>query len=136
MEKIERVDVVLTELQRSCLDAQNTAQNNLQDWLTGIVSKVQEVEVRRRTLVTTPLYLEARTATDVIPSGVHPKELDLTWLNKINFKSASTELDLLQRNVALERQNNPLKKDLLDQKVLLLEYKSSTEAKLEEARVR
>jgi len=57
-------------------------------------------------------------------------------LNKINFKSTSTELELVQRNTLLERENKQLKKDLLEQKLLLLEYKSSTEAKLEEARVR
>ena len=32
--------------------------------------------------------------------------------------------------------NKQLKKELLDQKLLLLEYKTSTEAKLEEARIR
>jgi len=36
----------------------------------------------------------------------------------------------------LERENKQLKKELLEQKLLLLEYKSSTEAKLEEAKVR
>ena len=96
---------------------------------------MHEVEVRRRTVVRTPLCLEARTATQVIPSSVHPMEL-LTWLNKVNFKSASTELELLQRNTLLERENKQLRKELLDQKLLLLEYKSSTKAKLEEARIR
>jgi len=110
----KRVDFVLTELQRSSLDSQETAQNNLQDWLRGAVSNLQEVEVKRRTLVRTPLCLEARNATDFIPSGVHPKELDLTWLNKINFKSASTELELVQRNTLLERENKQLRKELLD----------------------
>jgi len=57
-------------------------------------------------------------------------------LNKINFKSASTDLELLQRNTVLERENKQLGKELLEQKLLLLEYKTSTEAKLEEARVR
>jgi len=97
---------------------------------------LHEVEVRSRTLVRTPLCLEAKTATQVIPSSVHPMELDLTWLNKVNFKSASTDLELLQRNTLLERENKQLRKELLDQKLLLLEYKSSTEAKLEEARIR
>jgi len=36
----------------------------------------------------------------------------------------------------LEKENKQLRKELLDQKLLLLEYKTSTEAKLEEARVR
>jgi len=43
---------------------------------------------------------------------------------------------LLQRNAELEIENRQLRKELLEQKLLLLEYKSSTEAKLEEARVR
>jgi len=57
-------------------------------------------------------------------------------LNKINFKSAFTDLKLLQGNTVLERENKQLKKELLEQKLLLLVYKTSTEAKLEEARVR
>jgi len=83
--------------------------------------------------VKTPLCLTTRS---VIPSAVHPRELDLTWLNKINFKSASTELELMQRNTLLERENKQLKKEILEQKLLLLKYKTSTKAKLEEARVR
>jgi uncharacterized membrane-anchored protein len=65
---------------------------------------------------------------------VHPRELDLTWLNKVNFKSTSSSLDLIQRNIDLERENKKLKKELMEQKLLLLEYKSSIEAKLEETR--
>jgi len=57
-------------------------------------------------------------------------------LNKINFKLASTVLELLQRNTVLERENKQLRKELLEHKLLLLEYKTSTEAKLEETRVR
>jgi len=48
----------------------------------------------------------------------------------------STELALLQKNAELEKENKQLRKEVLEQKLLLLEYKSSTEAKLEEARVR
>jgi len=57
-------------------------------------------------------------------------------LNKISFKSASTDLELLQRNTVFERENKQLKKELLEQKLLLLEYKTATEAKQEEARIR
>ena len=81
----------------------------------------------------TPLCILTR---DVIPSGVHPKELDISWLTKINVKQAYTKLKLLQRNTELERENKQLKKELLDQKLLLLEYKTYTDAKLEEARIR
>jgi len=86
----ERVDFVLSELQRSSFDAQDIAQNNLQDWLRLIVNDMQEVVVNM-TLVKTPLCLTRRS---VIPSCVHPKEPNLDWLNKINFKSTSTDLQL------------------------------------------
>jgi len=54
----------------------------------------------------------------------------------MNVKPVSTELAVLQRNAELENENRQLKKELLEQKLLLIEYKASTEAKLEEARVR
>jgi len=128
----ERVDFVLSELQRSSFDAQDAAQNKLQDWLRGIMNDMQEVQVSR-IRVKTPMCLTGRS---FIPSCVHPKELNLDWLKKINFESTSTDLELLQRNTVLERENKQLGKELLEQKLLLLQYKTSTEAKLEEARVR
>jgi len=73
----------------------------------------------------TPLCLSDKDVADVIPACVHPKELNLAWLNKINFKSASIDLELLQRNTVLERENKQLRKKLIDQKLLLLEYKTS-----------
>ena len=100
-----------------------------------VVNNLQEVRVSR-TQDKTQLCISDRDVFDVIPACVHPKELNLTWLNKINFKPASTELELVQRNSILERENKQLRKKLLDQKLLLLEYKSFTEAKLEEARIR
>jgi len=100
----ERVDFVLSELQRSSLDAQDFAQNNLKDWLKRVVNNLQEVAFSR-TLVKSPLCLSSKDVADIIPACVHPKELNLAWLNKINFKSASTDLELLQRNTVLERQN-------------------------------
>jgi len=71
---------------------------------------MQEVPLSR-TLLKTPLCLTGRS---VIPSCVHLKELNLDWLNKINFKSASTDLELLQRNTVLERENKQLRKELLE----------------------
>jgi len=131
----DRVQYVLTELQRTCLDAQDIAQTKLQDWLKGVVSNLHEVKVLK-TWVKTPLCLRARNATDFIPSSIHPRELDLNWLNKINLKEASIELTLMQKNTLLEKQNKQLKKELLEQKLLLLEDKNATEAKLEETIIR
>jgi len=76
------VEFVLSELQRSCLDAQELAQAKLQAWLKGVVSNLDEVKILR-TWVKTPLCLEARS---VIPSSVHHRELNLDWLTKLNFK--------------------------------------------------
>jgi len=128
----ERVDFVLSEQQRSSFHAQDAAQKKLQDWLRGIMNDMQEVPVSR-ILVKTTLCLTGRS---VIPNCVHRKEPNVDWLKKINFKSTSTDLELLQRNTVLERENKQLKKELLEQKLLLLEYKTATEAKLEEARIR
>jgi len=74
---------VLTELQRTCLDAQDFAQNKLQDWLKRVVCNLQEVKVLK-TWVKTPLCLRARNATDFIPTRIHPRELNLNWLTKVN----------------------------------------------------
>jgi len=45
-------------------------------------------------------------------------------------------VELMQRNTLPEKENKQLRKELLKQKLLLLEYKNATDAKLEEARVR
>jgi len=128
----DKVDFVLSELQRSCFDAQELAQAKLQEWLKGVVSNLDEVNILK-TWAKTSLCLEARS---VIPSSIHPKELNLDWLTKLNFKEASSKLALLQKNTLLEKENHQLKKELLEQKLVLLEYKTQTEAQLEEARIR
>jgi len=92
-----------------------------------VVSTLHEVKILR-TWVKTPLCLEARI---FIPSSIHPRELNLDWLNKLNLEEASSELALLQRNTLLERECNQLKKELLEPKLMMLEYKTATEAKME-----
>jgi len=121
----ERVDIVLSELQRTCLDAKDSTQNKLQDWLKGVDYNLQEVKVLR-TWVQTPLCLREINATDFIPTGIHPRELNINWLSKLNVNPVSTELALLQRNAELESENKKLKKELLNQKLLLFEYKAAS----------
>jgi len=128
----ERTDNVLNALQRTCMDDQDTAQQKLKDWHKGVTSNLEEVRVLK-TWVKHPLCLRQRNETDFIPAGIHLRELNLNWLN---VKQASPGLAMLQRNAELEQENRQLKKELLEQKLLLIEYKASTEAKLEEARVR
>jgi len=60
----------------------------------------------------------------------------LSFLTKVNLKSAAPDLALVQKYKVLEKKNQKLEKDLLEQKLLLLEYKAETEAKLEETRIR
>jgi hypothetical protein len=84
-----------------------------QDWLKGVNISLQEVKILK-TWVQNPPSIKGREITDFIPSGVHRRELDLTFLNNINFKTASTSLDLIQRNVVLEKENKKLQKELLE----------------------
>jgi len=97
-----------------------------------VVSNVREVKILR-TWVKTPLCLEAKS---VIPSSIHPRELNLDRLTKLNLKEASSKMALLQRNTLLEKENHQLKKELMEKKLMLLEYKTASEAQLEEARIR
>jgi len=113
------------------LDAQEIAQAKLQAWLNGVISNLDEVKILR-TWVKTPLCLEARS---LIPSIIHPKDLNLDWITKLNLKEASSELALLQRNTLLEKETHQLKKELLEQKLMFQEYKTKTDAQLEEAKV-
>lgn len=83
-----------------------------------------------------PSSLRGREAADFIPNSVHPRSLDLSLLSSVNFQSASPNLELIQRNAALEERVKKLQKDLLEKKLLLLEYKDVTEAKLAEGRTR
>jgi len=67
-----------------------------------------------KTWVKTPLCLRARNATDFIPTGIHPRKLNLNWFPKVNTTPVSAELALVQRNDVLERENKQLRKELLD----------------------
>ncbi len=125
----------MSALQATCIDAQDLAKQKLQGWINGIDNSLEEVKVLR-TWVKNPLSLRGREVTDFIPNYVHLRDLDLSFLTKVNLRTASPDLVLVQRNIILEQKNQKLEKELLEQKLLLLEYKSSIEAKLEEARIR
>jgi hypothetical protein len=71
--------------------------------------------------VQNPPSNKGREVTDFIPSGVHPRELDLTFLNKVNLKTSSPNLALIQRNTVLEKEVKKLQNEVLEQKLLMLE---------------
>lgn len=83
-----------------------------------------------------PLSLRGREPTDFLPNFIHPKDLDLSFLSNINLSKAAPNLALVQKNKVLEERNKELERELLEQKVLLLDYKAETDAKLEEAGIR
>lgn len=103
--------------------------------MKGVDNNLQKVKILRTWVQNSP-SLRGREVTIFIPSGVHLRDLDLSFLSKVNFKSASGSLDILKRNADLESDNRKLKKELMKQKLLMLEYKSSIEAKLEKTRAR
>jgi len=131
----ERVESMMTALSTTCIEAQEQAKQKLQDWLNGIDESVEEVKILG-TWARTSLSIRGREATDFLPQYIHPKYLNLSFLTKINLKTAAPDLALVERNRFLEEKNQKLEKELLEQNLLLLEFKAEAEAKLEEARIR
>ena len=64
------------------MDAQDSAQQKLQDWMKGVDNNLQEVKVLR-TWVQTLLCLRERNSTDFIPVGILPRELNVNWLSNL-----------------------------------------------------
>ena len=57
-------------------------------------------------------------------------------LTKVNLKASAPDLALAQENKVLKEKNKKLEKDLFEHRLLFLEHKAETDAKLEEARIR
>ena len=75
-------------------------------------------------------------AYEIITSSVHSENLDVRWLTKLKVQTDSPILEKLKSGSAVEKENKMMKKELLEQRLLLGEYKRTTEAQLEEARIR
>jgi len=131
----ERVENVINALSSTCVEAQEQAKQKLQDWLNGINEDLEEVKIMG-TWARSSLSITGREPTDFLPQYIHPKDLDLSFLTKVNLKAIAPDLALVQRNKVLEEKNQKLEKDLFKQRLLLLEHKVETDAKLEEARIR
>ena len=135
----EQVDFVLSELQKSSFEAHSNAKNSINDWFKNVVKSMQEVEVKRTQersklyISDTPMLLNA---LGIISSNVHSENLDLKWLTKLKVQTDSPILEKLKNDFELEKENKRLKKELLEQRLLLAEYKRQSEAQLEEARLR
>jgi len=98
------------------------------------------VEVKR-TQERSKLYISDTlmflNASGIISSNVHSENLDLKWLTKLKVQTDSPFLEKLKNDSELEKENKRLKKEcILEQRLLLAEYKRQSEAQLEEARLR
>jgi len=127
----ERVDFVMSELQKSSLEAHSNAKNSLNDWFKNVVKSMQEVEVKRTQersklyISDTPMFLNA---SGIISSNVHSENLDLKWLTKLKVQTDSPILEKLKNDFELEKENKRLKKEHIEERLLLAEYKRQSEA--------
>jgi len=100
---------------------------------------MEHIEVNRKKekhklyISDTLIFLDA---SGIISSGVNSKHLDFHWLTKLKVQTDSPILEKLKNDFELEKKNKSLNKELLEQRLLLVEYKRQTEAQLEEARLR
>jgi len=125
----ERVDFVMSELQKSSFEAHSNAHNTINDCFKDVVKSMQEVEIKRTQersklyISDTPMFLNA---LGIISSNVHSENLDLKWLTKLKVQTDSPILEKLKNDSELEKENKRLKKELLEQRLLLVEYKRQT----------
>lgn len=130
----------MTEFQKSSLEAHSNTKHSFNHWFKeDVVKSMEQVEIKRSQersklyISDTPVFLDA---SGIISSSVHSENLNINWLTKLKVQTDSPILEKLKNDSVLEQENKKLKKDLLEQKLLLDEYKWQTEAKREEARIR
>ena len=125
----ERVDFVMSELQKSSLEAHRNAKNSLNDWFKDVVKSMEEVEIKRTQeksklyISDTPIFMDA---SGIISSNVHFENLDLKWLTKLKVQTDSPILEKLKNDSEFEKENKRLKRELIEQRLLLAEYKRQT----------
>jgi nicotinamide riboside kinase len=122
---------LISTLHDSCLQAQEEAKQKLGDWINGIDEDVDDIEILG-TWVKNPLSIRGRDPEDFLPNYIHPKDLDLTFLSKINLKNTAPNLALVQENTVLKERNRELEQKLQEQDQKLLRI----EAEMEQARIR
>jgi molecular chaperone GrpE (heat shock protein) len=78
------------------------------------------------------MNIRGREPEDFLPNYIHPKDLDLTFLSKINLKNVAPDLALVQKNKVLKERNRELETELQEQKLKIMKL----EADMGEARIR
>jgi hypothetical protein len=128
---MERVVNLISTLHDSFIEAQEQAKQKLEDWLNGVEESSDDIKVLG-TWVKNPLSIRGREPENFLPNYIHPKDLDLSFLSKINLKNAAHDLALVQENNVLKERNRELEQKLQEQDQKLLRL----EAEMEKARIR
>jgi hypothetical protein len=100
----ERVINLISTLHDSCLQDQEEAKQKLDE-------DMEDIEVLG-TWVKHPMSIRGREPEDFLPNYIHPKDLDLTFLSKINLKNVAPDLALVQENKVLKKRNRELEQKL------------------------
>jgi len=106
------------------LEAHDKVVNTLNEWFTEVVKNIEEVYVNRDQeksklyISDTPIFLDA---SSIITSSVQSENPDLTWLTKLKIQAETPILEKLEHDSELEKENKPLKKELLEQRILNVE---------------
>ena len=130
----DRVDHMMCELQKLCLDAHDKSLIELQNWFKEVVKNMEEININRNQklyLSDTPIFMDA---SSIISSSVKSEDPDVKWLTKILIKSYAPILKKLKKDTALEKENKELKKALFEQRLLTAELQKKLIAQQEEAK--
>ena len=114
----ERVEDMMCELQKLCLNAHDKALIELQDWFKKVAKNMEDININRNQklyLSVTPIYMDA---SSIISSSVKSEEPDVKWLTKLLIKTDAPILEKLKKDTALEKENKELKKALFEQRLL------------------
>jgi len=79
----ERVEDMMSELQKLCLDAHDKALVELREWLNEVAHNMEEININKNQklyLSNTPIFMDASSN---ISSRVQSEDPDVKWLTKL-----------------------------------------------------
>jgi len=133
----EIIDYVMSELQKSSLEAHNHVLDSLNDWFKDVVIGMEKVnininqEFNKLYISDTPIFMDA---SSIISSSVHSEDPDVKWVTKLLIQFDAPILEKLKKDSEQEKTIKELKKELLDQRLLTAELQRKLIAQQEEAK--
>jgi len=97
----EKVDDMMCELQKLCLDAHDKALVELQDWFKEVAQNMEEINInikQKLYLSDIPIYIDA---SSIISSSVKSEDPDVKWLTKLLIKYDAPIREKLKKDTAL-----------------------------------